>query len=898
MSASSSTMRRLSLRSLAAHKIRFALTILSVVLGTAFISGAFVFTASLNKAFDGVLATAYDGMDVVVESASGTPGIDRPTVDAIRAVDGVEALNVGARASSVIMTGSDGKPIQTGGAPAQGLPFYEEPESVGPAAAFTEGNPPRGPDEVAVNATAAERGGVGVGDRVTVVTGSHRADVTISGVYELDGDVAGWMGVLFPLDKWMELYTDGEHVGRVTLAAADGVSPEELRDRVAAAFPDFEVDTGAALAERDSEQISQALGFVNYFLVAFGLIGLLVGTFIISNTFSMLVGQRTKEFALLRALGASRGQLTGSVVMEAVIVGLIGSLLGVAAGFGLSQLLYVAMGAFGFEMPGSGLTATPSAVIVPLAAGLIITVLAAWAPAARAGAIPPVEAMRSGDQASDPKLRRRTLAGAALAVLAIGLIGWALQWDDGGTGSRARLVGFGAVAAVAAIWMAGPALSIPLVGGLGRIIGAPFKAVGKLASTNSRRNPRRTAATAFALTLGLALVASVGMLGSTMKGVIDDFMDESFSADYVLSPPLMAHVAMPEGVRGAVAEVEGVTDTATVYLGAVQVIDANDPAAIEAAQAQMGGGATGPGGPGGPGGGSFLDGDYGRWYSAETVAGSLDLTAPDAGAVVSKSVAGERGWDLGHPIGLVSPMGVLQTEVTGIHSDLDGEGGITLSPSILDRAGASRTMLTPMQIFVGVEGGAADARAAAIEDGADPADRNDYLDEPRVESFRGPLEDAVSPYLVVQVQDREEFGSVATASIDGLLGIVYALLGLAVVISILGIVNTLALSIIERRQEIGMLRAVGMQRADIRRMVRLESVQISIFGAVVGALLGLGLGWALLTVLADEGIGTIVVPWGLIGTMLLGAAIVGVLAAVWPARRAAQTPPLAAIADE
>lgn len=898
MSASSSTMRRLSLRSLAAHKIRFALTILSVVLGTAFISGAFVFTASLNKAFDGVLATAYDGMDVVVESASGTPGIDRPTVDAIRAVDGVEALNVGARASSVIMTGSDGKPIQTGGAPAQGLPFYEEPESVGPAAAFTEGNPPRGPDEVAVNATAAERGGVGVGDRVTVVTGSDRADVTISGVYELDGDVAGWMGVLFPLDKWMELYTDGEHVGRVTLAAADGVSPEELRDRVAAAFPDFEVDTGAALAERDSEQISQALGFVNYFLVAFGLIGLLVGTFIISNTFSMLVAQRTKEFALLRALGASRGQLTGSVVMEAVIVGLIGSLLGVAAGFVLSQLLYVAMGAFGFEMPGSGLTATPSAVIVPLAAGLIITVLAAWAPAARAGAIPPVEAMRSGDQASDPKLRRRTLAGAALAVLAIGLIGWALQWDDGGTGSRARLVGFGAVAAVAAIWMAGPALSIPLVGGLGRIIGAPFKAVGKLASTNSRRNPRRTAATAFALTLGLALVASVGMLGSTMKGVIDDFMDESFSADYVLSPPLMAHVAMPEGVRGAVAEVEGVTDTATVYLGAVQVIDANDPAAIEAAQAQMGGGATGPGGPGGPGGGSFLDGDYGRWYSAETVAGSLDLTAPDAGAVVSESVAGERGWDLGHPIGLVSPMGVLQTEVTGIHSDLDGEGGITLSPSILDRAGASRAMLTPMQIFVGVEGGAADARAAAIEDGADPADRNDYLDEPRVESFRGPLEDAVSPYLVVQVQDREEFGSVATASIDGLLGIVYALLGLAVVISILGIVNTLALSIIERRQEIGMLRAVGMQRADIRRMVRLESVQISIFGAFVGALLGLGLGWALLTVLADEGIGTIVVPWGLIGTMLLGAAIVGVLAAVWPARRAAQTPPLAAIADE
>ena len=217
---------------------------------------------------------------------------------------------------------------------------------------------------------------------------------------------------------------------------------------------------------------------------------------------------------------------------------------------------------------------------------------------------------------------------------------------------------------------------------------------------------------------------------------------------------------------------------------------------------------------------------------------------------------------------------------------MDGEGGITLAPSILDRAGASRAMLTPMQIFVGVEGGAADARAAAIEDGADPADRNDYLDEPRVESFRGPLEDAVSPYLVVQVQDREEFGSVATASIDGLLGIVYALLGLAVVISILGIVNTLALSIIERRQEIGMLRAVGMQRADIRRMVRLIS-PISISARSSARSCQPGLGFA--DGACRQGVGTIVVPWTLIGTMLLGAAIVGILAAAWPARRAAQT---------
>lgn len=891
-------MRRVSLRSLAAHKIRFALTILSVVLGTAFISGAFVFTASLNKAFDGVLATAYDGTDVVVEAQPGTPGIDRATVDAIRGTDGVAAANVGSRASSVILTGSDGKPIQTGGAPAQGLPYYPPGEGVGPATTFTAGGAPRAPDEIAVNDTAAERGRIGVGDRVTVVTGSDRADATVAGVYSLDGDVAGWIGVMFPVDTWMKLYTDGEHVGQVTLAAADGTTPDQLRDRIAADFPGLKVDTGQALVERDSEQVSEALGFVNYFLVAFGLIGLLVGTFIISNTFSMLVAQRTREFALLRALGASRGQLTASVVLEAVVVGLVGSVLGIVAGFGLSKLLYASMGLFGFDLPDTGLTATPAAVATPLVAGLAITVLAAWAPAARAGAVPPVEAMRSGDQGSDPKLRVRTIAGALLAVVSAGFVVWALQWDDGSAGQRARLVGVAAVAAVAAIWLAGPALSIPLVGGLGRIVGAPFRTVGKLAATNSRRNPRRTSATAFALTLGLALVAGVGMLGATMKGAVDDFVDQSFAADYVLGPPMMAHVTLPDGVRDAVADVPGVTGTATMYFGAVEVVDGDDPAAAAAAQTRLEQSGAGPGGPGGPGTGVFFDGDYGHWYSAEAKAGSLDLAAPEAAAIVSDTIAEDNGWQVGHPLALITPMGIIDTTVTGIYSATDADGGIILSPSILERAGASRAMLTPMQMFVSVEGGAADARAAAIADGADPADRGDYIDRDAVESVRGPLEDAVAPYLIVQVQDREQYASIATTSIDAMLGIVYALLGLAVVISILGIINTLALSIIERRQEIGMLRAIGLQRGGIRRMIRLESIQISVFGAVLGALLGLGLGWALLTVLSDEGVGTIVVPWTLIAVMLAGSAIVGVLAALLPARRAANTPPLAAIADE
>ncbi|WP_295626461.1 ABC transporter permease [uncultured Corynebacterium sp.] len=891
--AKSSAMWRVSLRSLAAHKVRLGLTVLAVVLGTAFISGAFVFTASLNKAFDGVLSTAYDGMDVVVEAPRDNPeAIDDARVAELEATPGVRAANLSARSSSVIMTGSDGKPIQTGGAPAQGMPFYEADRAVGPATEFRDGTGPRAPDEIAVNATAAERGGVGVGDRVTVVTPSDRADVTISGVYEVDGDVAGWIGVGFTPDRWRELYTDGEHFEQVVIGVDDSATPTEVSDAIAAANPDLDVSTGEALAERDSEQISEALGFVNYFLVAFGLIGLLVGTFIISNTFSMLVAQRTKEFALLRALGASRGQLTRSVVFESIIVGIVGSVLGVLAGFGLSQLLYLAMGSFGFDMPGNGLTASWAAVLVPLIAGLTITVLAAWAPAARAGAVPPVEAMRGGDASSSPKLGVRTIAGLVLAVAALGFIVWALNWDDGTTGARARFVGYGAVASVAAIWLAGPALSIPLVGGLGRLIGAPFGTVGRLAATNSRRNPRRTAATAFALTLGLALVASVGMLGSTMKSAVDGFIDDDFAADYVLTPPMTAQVPMPEGVRDTVAELPEVEDTAMIYFGAASVVDPTDQAAMAAAEAAASGE-----GPGGPGGASFLDGDYGRWYSSETVAGSLDLASPDAGVVAAESYAAERGWEVGRELTVVTPMGPLQTSLTGIHADGSDGGTLTLSPSILDRAGASRAILSPMQVFVGVDGGAGDATRAATEAG-NPDDRADYIDEESVSSARAPIEEAVAGFLVVQVLDREEFGSIASGSIDIMLGIVYALLGLAVVISILGIVNTLALSIIERRQEIGMLRAVGMQRSDIRSMVRLESVQIAIFGAVIGAALGLGLGWSLLTVLADEGLGGVVVPWTLIASMLVGAAVVGVLAAAWPARKAAKTPPLAAIAED
>nr|WP_120491577.1 ABC transporter permease [Corynebacterium lactis] len=892
MATSHSALRRVAWRSTAAHKLRLALTVLSVVLGTAFISGAFVFTASLDKAFKGAVSTAFDGIDVVVSAPPSKPGaLTRDVEKQLADFPGVRALNIGEPTSSITVTGSDGKPIQTNGVPSMGLPYYPPEKSVNHVVTITEGSAPSRPGEVVINNATAKLGNLRIGDEMKVVTSLKQATVHVVGIAETSGDNTGWLSTFFTEEQWRDLYTgagDGPSTGAgsgpstgkslkmVTLAAKDRGAGGEggataLRDAIAKEFPELKVEAGEDLANKASERISTALSFVNYFLVSFGLIGLLVGTFIISNTFSMLVAQRTKEFALLRALGASRRQLTVSVLFEAFLVGLVGSALGVVAGFGISELLYRILSSIGIDMPGGGLSITTTAVVVPLVVGIIITILAAWAPAARAGAVPPVEAMRSGDQTTDTRLSGRTWAGAILAAAALALIMWAIQWHEANTGPRAIFVGVGAVAAIAAVWLAGPALSLPLVGSLGRIVGAPFGAVGKLAATNSRRNPRRTATTSFALTLGLALVACIGMLGASMKAAVSEWTETNLSADYVLSPPLTSHVALPKGVAEKAAQVDGVTDTATLALGPLLVASQQElPSLADAANADS---SFGP--P--SGNASFFDGDVGKWYGTRAISGSLDLGDSSSEIVVNETTANKRGWRVGTEVLLVGKGGASPMKVTGIFADTaDPNQAIIVSIPAVERAGAGADQLIPMQAYVDVTA----------------------TDSAGVEAMRGPISDAVADYLVVQVMTAKEYGSVASSSIDVMLGIVYALLALAVVTSILGIINTLALSVVERRQEIGMLRAIGLQRGAIRRMIRLESLQISVFGALIGVGLGLGLGWALLTVLEKEGLGTIAVPWGQIGAMLVGSAVVGIIAALAPGQRAAKTPPLAAIADE
>lgn len=916
-------MFRVSLRNLAAHKLRLALTVIAVVLGTSFIAGALVFTATLEKTFDGVVSGQYENVDVIVEPEdSDGAGLGADTVEQILALPEVRAVQQVPSSNTVIYTDADGERVQTGGSSATAIEWTDG-EYVGPAPEIVEGSFPDSPEEVAVNDHAVEQAGLSPGDEITVVSSQGRAEVTVSGIFSIES-TSGASTIAMSQEQWQDFYTDNGLTPRLSVAAAEGYTPDEVASAISSDISGLDARTAEDRADEETSQIAEALGFLNYFLIAFGLIGLLTGAFIISNTFAMLVAQRMKEFALLRAIGASRRQITRSVLGEATLVGIIGSVIGVVTGFGLVVGLLAIIGAMGMGLPATGVSWSWSAVIIPLIAGIAVTILGAWAPASRAGKIPPVAAMRSGDATSNSSLTGRNSFGSICLAAAVALGSWGVSATMESTGLRASMVGAAAALSIIGAWLIGPLLAGLVAGNIGRLIGLPFGTTGRLAATNSRRNPRRTASTAFALTLGLALVTSVGMLGSTMKGAVDSWVDESFRADLVVSSAPGSGMNLPNGTREAVNDADNVEDTAgfSIVMGnlitgdeigdmaqgmspeeleqslvatAPDEADGSDEDIAEAAQSGAASGAGGPGGEssddGESGGGGILgnlvpafDGDMSFWFSADAVEGSIDLTDPDAGVVLERSAANDRGLSLGSTVYLATNSGLFETSVTGIHSDPTQP--LLVSTSVFNEEGVDLSdVLIPAEIYVSVTGG--------IGSGAE----GEALDE-AIAAGKDSVSEAVSGFLVPQVLDRTEYAAMATDGIDAMLSIVYGLLALAVVISVLGILNTLALSVIERRQEIGMLRAVAMQRKNVRRMIILESVQISIFGALVGAVLGLAFGWAFLTVLAEEGLDTIVVPWNLLATTLIGSGFVGILAALWPAAKAAKTPPLAAIAED
>lgn len=842
-------MRTVAVRNIGAHKLRMVLSILAVVLGTAFVSGSFTFTSTLQNTFDDLIYGTSRGVDAVVQPAEDSlGGVPLSTVDEIEALPGVRAVDPGVQ-GPVILMGPDGTPHQTGGAPSMGLSWSPPEQAVDQSDQIVAGHGPEQAGQIALQDTVAEKAGYAIGDTVAIYEPSRGpVEVELVGLYTSDLAVGGFVGVYFSADQAAELFTDGSHVGMITVAGDGSLSQAELVSQIQPVADGAEVRTGQEWADEQAAQLEQGFTFMNYFFVAFGLIALLVGTFIIFNTFSMLVAQRLRELALLRAIGAARRQVVGSVLVEALLTGLAGSAIGVLLGFGLAKGIFAVLEAMDLGLPNAGLAFTPSAVVVPLVLGVVITVISALVPAWRAGSVAPVQAMRSGLTAGGGKISA-VVAGILGALGLAGGIALALfgsQHDEAKTG--AILVGVGAFFMVVCAFLVMPLLAPVIGGGIGRVIGAPFGTVGRLAATNAGRNSWRTAATAFSLTLGLALVAAFGTIGASLKQSIDDTYRNGINADVVVQGAAMhgPPTPLPMDTLDTLREVDGTATETGVGFG--QAVVDGEPGMIFG-----------------------LFGPFETAADAQLVDG--ELQPHEDSAVVSETVAREAGWDVGATVPIVGATGeTAEIPITGIYSDNDVVNGLVLGPEAFASVVPENQQTIQFVFLDAAEGTTPDQiveRASA----------------------------ALADNPVATVQTMDDMIEQQAGLVDQMLNVIYALLALALVIAVLGIVNTLALSVIERRTELGMLRAIGTQRAQVRRTIILESTQIAVFGSLIGAAVGAFLGWAFVSAMGSEGLTSVAIPWPTIGVVLVASALVGVLAALWPAYRAAKTSPLEAIAE-
>ncbi len=846
-------MRRLALRNLMAHKLRLLLSAAAVVLGVAFVSGTMIFTDTLQRTFTDLFESTSADVSVTPHQAfdtglAGTSiGGSRPSVPAdvlqqVRAVDGVAAAEGYVETEGVYVLDASGKVLDTGGAPGVGTSWSEE-EALSNTT-LVDGRAPDGRQEVALDTGTADKAGLQVGDRVDILTTGPRLRATLVGVvrYGENGGLAGASLTLFDMETAQRLLLEpGRYSG--VMVAADGVSHDELADRVASALgPRYEVTTQEQQAEDLTAALEDSLSFVNAFLLVFAGVALFVGTFIILNTFSMLVAQRTRELALLRALGASRRQTTWSVLSEAFVLGLLGAVSGLFLGYGLAAGLKAIFGGIGLTLDGP-LVFALSTVVWSLVVGVLITLVAAYLPARRAARVPPVAAMNP-DVAPRPRsLRLRLLAGAPLTLLgAAALVGGPAVLDGSAAGAVA---GAGAAATVIGVIALSPVLARPFIAVVGRALPRLAGRTGHLARENALRDPRRTAATSSALMIGLTLVTGFSIIGASAKASVDAIIGDTMQADYVVSTavgqPFSASVAR------RLADVDGVESVTRTRFGMAQV--AGHEAVIVAYDR------------------STVD----RSLDVDFVSGGFDGLRAN-GLLVDEAVARDHGWQVGDEVSFVTPTG--------------GQRDLTVGGTF-ERNNVLGTYLVSTRTF----------RAA----GGAPMDRYVYVNlSPGTDSAAAlaGIEAVVADYPVVELKDAAAFQEEQRAQVDQMLVLINALLVLSVLIAVLGVVNTLALSVIERTRELGLLRAIGMNRRQVRRLVRLESVVISAYGTSLGLVLGVFFGVALTTALRDQGISDVVVPWSQLAIFLVLGAVIGVVAAVFPARRAARLKVLEAIATQ
>lgn len=861
-------MLRTTLRSLFARKLRLVLSALAIVLGVGFVTGTLVLTDTLNRTFNNLFSDIDKNTSVKIRAMSNlaatgadqsngsSGGSGRPVPESllgpVRAVPGVAEAE-GTVQGFAVLTARPAPPAP--GQPPQQAPILSNENAPPIGVAFDDstlsplhidsGTPPAGPGEIAVDRGTFEDKKLQLGQNLAVATKSGLSDVHLVGTFRFgsSNNLAGATLIAFPRADAQRLLLAPGQLTDITVGAAPGTTQEELQARIAAVVPPgYETLTGKQIIKENADGLAKGLGSFSTFLQAFGYISLFVGAFIISNTFSMLIAQRVRELALLRALGASKRQVRRSVIVESLLVGIVGSTLGLVFGFGVAVLLKALLGAFGVQLPAGGVVFAPRTVLVAYLIGTITTLLAALGPAIRAGRVPPIAAMRDVELSPTGSLRNRTLTGGGLLAAGVALI--VFGFGINGSGALG-VVGGGAAAVFLGVARLSPLISRPVI----KVIGAPFASgfgtVGQLSRENARRNPRRTSSTAAALMIGLALVSAFAVFGTSIKTSIRDLFGESLKADFIVTGGGFNQQPFSPELAAQLSRVPQVS--AVSQLRFAQVAIDGKKASVNAVNPE-----------------GLTD-----VLNLQRKDGRFDLT--DQNMLVSSKVLGDQKWKVGQMVTVRwAETGDRPFRVVGTFEQNQLAGDYVVPLSAYDA-----NVTTHLDSIVLVK---------ATTPAAAPA-------------VRAAITQALVPYPNLEVRDQKEFVADNAKQIDQILGLVTALLTFAIVIATFGIINTLLLSVVERTREIGLLRAVGLQRRQTRIMIRLEAIMIAVYGGVLGLAVGSFFGWALTRAFTNESdFGSFHYPYVQLIIFLLVSGVLGVLAAIIPAWRASRINVLEAIA--
>jgi putative ABC transport system permease protein len=854
-----------ALRGLAGRKFRTVLTATAIVLGVAMMSGAYVLTDTIDRAFNAIFVESYAGTDAVVSGKGAEisfegeqtqpPPIPEDVLERVRGLDGVEVATGSVSDFQTKLLKPDGESIDTGGAPSlafgiETAPVYDRFNPLN----LVEGRWPSGLEEVAIDEGVADDERLAVGDRIGVAALGPAREFEIVGIARY-GDLSSLGGAtfaIFDIPTAQTLLDKEGQLDTVQAAAQDGVAPEELVARIREELgTSVTVRSGTEQASEDSDEVATFTSIIRYFLLSFAGIALFVGAFVIFNTLSITVAQRTREFATLRTVGASRRQVLGSVILEALVIGLLASIIGLFAGLGLAVGLNELFIALNLDLPQTETVFATRTIVVSLLVGTSITLIAGLSPALRATRVPPIAAVREG-----AKLPRSALArfspyiAVATVLLAVLSLGYAMLAPDVATGDRFILLGVGVLALFIGVALLSSRLVVPLT----RLVGWPARRIGgasgNLAEGNAIRDPGRTASTAAALMIGIALVTFVGVLAQGLRVSNSDAIDAQIQADLVVTSQ-DGYTEFPAAVGDAAAEIEGTDVVSNVR---------QDIAEVDGSGANLTG----------------LDGgSINQVYSFRWTEGSDQVLAGlgDDGAVVPDDVADDKDLDVGDSITVLTA---------------DNERREFVVRGIYDGS--------PFYPLLGTASISQDAFDELYDR---PRNRFTLINLPGApgEAQKSLVESGLEGFADTRVQTRQEWIDKEDEEISQFLLLLYVLLALSVVVSLFGMINTLALSVFERTRELGMLRAVGMTRRQVRRMVRHESVITALIGAALGLPLGIFLALLVTHALSQYDL-QFAIPTGALITFVVVSVIAGILAAILPARRAARLRVLEALQYE